>query len=114
MRGVLLAILLPLVASSAYAKPKFFHKYLHKTWERPTGWCFSPKIRKMPKWFGLHVCVPRRWGAADICILEKVKVNKRIYFMVGYKGTYSTLRYEFLKKKEYFAHGPYVYFNWKL
>ena len=113
MRYILVVLSLLLMASIAEAKPGYFHKYISKSWTKTTGWCFSSKWRKIPEGLKLHICVPRRWGATDVCIMQKIKVNKRIYFMVGHKITFSRFRHEFRKKKEEWANGPYIYFNMK-
>ena len=114
MRFVLIVLLL-LIPSAVCSSPRFFSKnqLFSRTWTKTTGWCFSSKWRKLPKWFKPHVCVPKRWGAADACVLQKINVNKNAYFLVGHKLTYAKFRYEFLKKKEQFAHGPYVHFHIK-
>ena len=110
----ILIVLLLIIPSVVCAKPRFFSKMWTKTWTKTTGWCFSSKLRKVPKWLELYVCIPRRWGAADVCVLRKIKVNKNIHFMIGHKITYSRFRYEYIKNKKQWAHGPYVHFYMKL
>lgn len=112
-RALVILFLLLIPLSIAEAKSRYFHKFISKSWTKTTGWCFGSKWRELPEWFKLRICVPRRWGAADVCIMEKIKINKRMYFMVGHKITYSKFRYEFMKKREEWANGPYVYFYMK-
>lgn len=113
MRSILIIFLLMLMSTIAEAKFKYFHKYISKSWTKTTGWCFGFKWRKIPEGFKPHICVPRRWGATDVCIMQKIKLNRRICFMVGHKITFSKLRYEFIKKREEWANGPYIYFHLK-
>jgi len=110
---VLIILLLLLLPSTAYAKPGYFQRFVAKSWTKTTGWCFSSKWRKLPDWFKFHICIPRRWGAVDVCLMQKIEISKRINFMVGHKITYSKFRHEFVKEKEKWAHGPYLYYHLK-
>lgn len=111
----LFAILFILMISipKAEANIKYFNINTH--WTKITGWCFTSTWRKLklPDFIKIHICMPKRWDAVDVCILQRMEIGKDTYIMVGHKVTYSNLIYEFLKIKENWAHGPYVFLDIK-
>lgn len=113
MRYVLIILLLLLIPGAVCSSPRFFNKnqLFSKTWTKTTGWCFASRLKRLPPWFGLNICVPRRWASADVCLLQKIRLNENAHLMVGHKLTYSRFRYEFMKAKKEFAHGPYIHFH---